>query len=494
MPISILIALLIAFGLELPPAAYSASPAPWRILGAAVGVLVVGILAFALGVWVAARVSGLGYASARIRRSYTRGLRFLTVFGLATYAWMIHHLGWSTLVLKDWGLEGSFLVDDLAVFAPFVLIQLLVWSGVYHAERAFQEPGRGLRLESFLWLKSRLALGLTLPVILIFFVRHDVLARLWPAWQDHPLVEPVELAVLGCLILSASPAFVLMAWPTRSLPPGRLRRRLDVAASRAGFRFTDVRVWDTNFTMVNACVTGVLPQFRYVLLTDAMIECLSPEEIAAVFGHELGHVAHNHLPYFGFFFLGSLGVLSLVAQLCAVLAGWVKTLSLVPVEFASVVEEVVLSTAVLAFLGVYLWLVFGRLSRRFERQADVYGCRTVSCGSLACPPHIEPEAVSAGAEAEGGVVGPPALCPTGIRIFSQALATVALRNGIDTAAPSWRHGSIASRLAALEGLRLDPGSEARFQRGVRNLRVILAGVLLIALVVAVASQGWGSLP
>ena len=66
--------------------------------------------------------------------------------------------------------------------------------------------------------------------------------------------------------------------------------------------------------MVNACVTGILPGFRYVLLSDALIESLTPLEIAAVFGHEIGHVAHRHFLYFAFFFMGSLGVLSLLRR------------------------------------------------------------------------------------------------------------------------------------------------------------------------------------
>ena len=69
--------------------------------------------------------------------------------------------------------------------------------------------------------------------------------------------------------------------------------------------------------MVNACVTGILPRFRYVLLTDALVDSLTPHEIAAVFGHEIGHIAHRHLLYFGFFFMGSLGLLTVLIEIVA---------------------------------------------------------------------------------------------------------------------------------------------------------------------------------
>ena len=137
----------------------------------------------------------------------------------------------------------------------------------------------------------------------------------FPAWMKAQIAEPIEIAALGTLVLMISPVFVWLAWPTRSLPSGPLRRRLERTASRLGFRFTDVLVWDTGGMMVNACVTGILPGFRYVLLSDALLESLTPLEVAAVFGHEIGHVAHRHFLYFAFFFVGSLGVLSLLAEI-----------------------------------------------------------------------------------------------------------------------------------------------------------------------------------
>src|SRR5262249_51794430 len=153
------------------------------------------------------------------------------------------------------------------------------------------------------------------------------------------LAQPVELAVLAALILLVSPLFVRLAWPTRSLPDGPLRRRLERAAKRVGFRFNDLLVWETGHIMVNACVTGVLPWFRYVLLTDALIETLSPVEVAAVFGHEVGHVAHRHLPFFGFFFLGSLGVMALSARAVSLSEQWIVDLKWLSADQVSLMSN-----------------------------------------------------------------------------------------------------------------------------------------------------------
>ncbi len=485
MPLSLLIALILAFGMEPPRVGIPAPDVGVRVLKTCGGVTLVAGLAFGLGLWVAVRVSQNGLATLRLRRRYALGVRLLTVVSLVVYGWIIHGVGWSRVVRSNWGLRDWILLDDLMVLLPYLLIQLLNWWGLFFAERSLQiraDSGPASRLGRYLVLRSRQSFGLILPVILLFVIRRDVLARFWPSWNDSLWAEPLEIAVLGALVLMASPLFVRLAWPTRSLPAGALRRRLERVAHRVGFRFTDILVWDTGGMMLNACVTGVLPGFRYVLLTDALIETMSPLEVAAVFGHEIGHVAHRHLLYLGFFFVGSLGVLSLladgVAAGVAVLArsAWVPAWS--PLQSGAAVEAVIL----LALLGLYFWLVFGYLSRRFERQADVFGSKVVSCDLPGCPPHTDLDGDLLSQPDRARAV-PPTLCPVGIRIFAEALATVARANGLERTWRSWRHGSIAGRIAFLEGLR-DSEHERRFQRGVRRLCWALGIVLTLALFTA----------
>ncbi|WP_165229835.1 M48 family metallopeptidase [Aquisphaera insulae] len=493
MPISLLIALLIAFGIDLPGPEVPGSLVPFRILEAAGGVLLIAVMSFGLGGWVASRVAHAGYASGRVFRRYIQGSRLLTMAGLGIYAWIIHGVGWSGLVLSNWKLEGSILVDDLAIFAPFLLIQLATWSGLYLAERALHGARNCPPWHTYLTLKSRQAIGLTLPVILIFVLRHDVFGRLWPGWHRHPAAEPIELACLGLSILFASPLFIRLAWPTRSLPDGPLRRRLERVARRVGFRFTDFLVWDTGGMMVNACVTGVLPWFRYVLLSDALLDSLSPAEVAAVFGHEVGHVAHRHLPYFGFFFMGSLALISLAAGAISIPEAWVAGLPWIDPSDVSQATEIAEAGLLLAAAGVFFWLVFGHLSRRFERQADVFGCKVVSCGDPDCPPHFDFDEEGS-PPAEGRPRPLDGLCPVGIQVFTDALSCVARHNGLDIRARSWRHGSIASRIDFLRGLQANPRGEPAFQRRVRALRATVAALLMATFAVALFTHSWELLP
>jgi STE24 endopeptidase len=118
----------------------------------------------------------------------------------------------------------------------------------------------------------------------------------------------------------------------------------------------------------------------------------------------------------------------------------------------------------------YIFLVFGCVSRQCERQADVFGCRAVSCQDAACEGHSDN--LTLPAKGKG-------LCVTGIRTFIRALDKVALVNGIDREHPgffqSWQHSTIAKRVRFLRGMITDPDVEPTFQK---RLWLLKAGLLM----------------
>jgi hypothetical protein len=84
------------------------------------------------------------------------------------------------------------------------------------------------------------------------------------------------------------------------------------------------------------------------------------------------------------------------------------------------------------------------------------------------------------------------LCPIGIRIFINALSSVALLNGLRPGAWSWRHGSIVRRIAFLETLIDRPDAERQFQSRVTFMRRGVAVVMVCAVVALAAMTGWFS--
>jgi len=480
MPVPLLIALFLAFGTEaiLPASPVSRGAVVPRMLEAGAVVAGVGLVAMAFGMAVAFGVRRRGRPTRGARRLLAAGSRVVGLLTLGGYGWVVLGLGWPEVVRSGLGLRDSILADELLILLPFVLALVAGWWGLYPAERALRaSEGEGGRSPPgpawHLILKARQTLGMVLPATLIFSLGQDLARGGWPDRADDPGFQMAMMAGMGALVLALAPAFVRLSWPTRTLPAGPLRDRLERLARRFGFRCSDILVWDTDGAVVNAGVTGALPWFRYVLLTDALIAGLNEHEVAAVFGHEVGHVRHRHLAFFGFFFVGSMGVLTLAGDL--VYGHVLKDSGLLPGPTAAMVAQ---GVAVLGLGVLYFGSVFGLLSRRFERQADVFGCRAVSCDRADCPPHPD----LYGRAAEVPASGP--ICPVGIRIFVNALMSVALLNGMEPAARSWRHGSISRRVAYLEGLEGKPEAERRFQAGTARLRAVLALALIASLALA----------
>ncbi len=439
-------------------------------------------VAMGLGLGLTAAVRRRGYPTASSRRGLAVASYLVQAMNLAVFAWLIHGLGWPDFVRNGMGLKGVFVVDELTILAPFLVAEVLGWWGLYPAARASRMVGTDSGVVSYLVRKVRMAFGMILPAVVLFWAGADLAKRALGDSASTPLVQLGVMAAMGAILLVISPAFVRLTWPARPLPAGPLRDRLERLAARFGFRFTDILLWDTEGSVFNAVVTGAMPRFRYVLLSDALVDALDEHEVAAVFGHELGHVRHRHLASFGLFFLGSLGVMALAGQLVDVASA-----ALGVGGGGQTGVELAKSVLVLAVVGVYYWLAFGVLSRRFERQADVFGCRAVSCGRDDCE-----QSHYAGPRGAGPAES-VSLCPVGIRICVNALETVAAENGVEPDAPSWRHGSIARRVAFLRGLQGHPESERRFQRGVAGLRLAFVLILACACAVAFASGAFEGL-
>jgi STE24 endopeptidase len=374
---------------------------------------------------------------------------------LAAYLVALCFLGWGWTARSLFHGEGALVPGaELLLLAPLLVALVLSWSLHYDGERALSDgpaadrafPGRW----AYVGMQARHNLLLVAPPLLLLLVQQTVLG-LFPALQHNEML--LFLFGLGLLaaVFTGIPWLLRLLLGLRPMPPGPLRDRLLAAAGRLNFRFSDILVWDTRGTVANAMVTGPLPLLRYVVLTDRLIEEMEPEEVEAVFGHEVGHIKHHHmLLYFGFLLASLVVVVGLwkclellfaSAEVKGWLAGWAPD-----VTDALRGYEALATVPFLLLLGGYIFVVFGFLARRCERQADVFGARTVSC-----------------------------------TVFIEALEKVAYLNGIHREKPgwlsSWQHSTIARRVEFLERLDADPGLEARFQRRVGLVKwAMIAGL------------------
>lgn len=120
------------------------------------------------------------------------------------------------------------------------------------------------------------------------------------------------LACGGALTVSAAldPYRSQLFIEQHSLPEGPLRERLIALLAHAGVEVADIKVDETSAKSVRlqAYFAGTGPT-RTVVLNDALVAALTPEEVAAAVAHEAGHVSERR-------WVGSLGAaLALLALL-----------------------------------------------------------------------------------------------------------------------------------------------------------------------------------
>jgi Zn-dependent protease with chaperone function len=423
----------------------------------------------------------------RVLRGYGRFRTYYVFLLIGAYALSLYFLGWGWTVQRFCG-HGAAEVPgaELLVLAPFLVGLVLSWAAFYDAERALHNAGDADSSEPFWSRAAYVAFHIRqnvafICVPLLLLVLMKGVRRLLPQGEEGVAgwLTPVVGGALAASVFVGMPWILRLVLGLRPLPAGPLRDRLEATARRLRFRCSNILVWDTRGGMVNAMVAGIVPGVRYVLLTDRLMSELTPDEVEAVFGHEIGHVKHHHMLYYLAFLLGSL---LLLGVLFGVLAPYLPF-----GEHPEHAESSPLQALPLVMmLGAYIFVVFGFLSRRCERQADVYGCRAVSCGRTDCRGHEGATELAAGGRG---------LCPTGIRTFIEALEKVARLNGISRDKPgwlsSWQHSTIARRVGFLQDVLDNPQLERRFQRRVALVKwgLFLGLLAALAVLLYVALQG-----
>lgn len=421
------------------------------------------------------------YRSLRLYHFIALLLFYGAALTLLGWALAVQHLG----PYRPPNRPQLFPAAELLLLAPFLVSLLLSWACYYDVERALHRAGpsaepfwhRGAYVAFH--LRQNLALVLV-PVLLLVFLK--AIRWTFDGLEDERLVEAAILVALAVVFVGL-PWVLRLVLRLKPMPAGPLRDRLLAAARRLNFRCSDVLLWNTRGGVANAMVAGILPFIRYVVFTDRLVSDLTPEEVEAVFGHEVGHVKHRHMLFYLGFLMLSLFVIGGLWELGAAYlapAPPAADLAVAPdrpgdpdeTAHASLSPDLA-AMPLIGVLGAYIFVVFGFLSRRCERQADVFGCRAVSCARADCPGH------DAGAVLAQGGHG---LCPAGIRTFIDALEKVARLNGIPREKPgwlqSWQHSTIARRVDFLQHVLAQPALEARFQRRVRWIKTALLAALL----------------
>ena len=509
-------------------------------------VLLVGVLAL----W--ARLLAARLPLERLERAmpyYSKVMFAARTFVPVWFGVGVYYLGWGQLVQNLLGVVASWPVQ-LPGAVVGVIPAILAWAGLWWAQYPADNALRSKRLlidfdngaqiyhppplSAYLLDQLRLQVLFTaIPIVLILLLHDVVMLVVWRGFGANLERSAAEgLITFACAlgIFMIVPDVLVRVLPTHVLPRSALRDRMEAMCRAHGLKFRDILVWRTENRIANALVMGVVPRFRYVLLSDLLLEEMKDEQIEAVFAHELGHVVHRHMIWYLVFLKVLILMAAVISGLLTVQFGDVRLPAWLPAELIS------------TLIGFATFIVaFGYVSRRFERQADVFAARTIermftdgggggsggvgagAHGWFAAQPSPDDPSTAFLAQGlatipAGGSIVRRSNLPVkthvgrfGARIFASALERVAAINHMPLgprgrweggplqrlgfvvelcadAANNWLHGSIAQRMKALQRMSSDPSHTHRFDRRMARLYVTLLVALVLSGAIAWAVE------
>ncbi len=367
--------------------------------------------------------------------------------------------------LEIWGLELPSLFSGIPLFSELPTVRdffflmvfvghlTIVWFFAYDA----QQPIYRSDIPRGEYVYSNLAFSL--PVLLPWALMFGILdlLRLLP-WESlrHATESATGQSVTFLLFLVVAavlaPAMIQRMWRCKTLEPGPLRQRIEALCRKAGVRYADIVYWPIfGGRMITAAVMGLVSRFRYILVTDALLRLLTPDELDQVIAHEIGHVKRYHLFLYLLFLLGFMLISYAAYPISLVLLLFFEpALNFMLMMKINPADVTYALYAVLLVLGVLLYFryIFGFFIRNFERQADLFIFR---------------------------------LFPTAQPLIS-TFDKIVLHSGQPADKPNWHHFSIQERIDYLRRCEAAPQWIKRHDRKVRNaISLFLAGLAILTL-------------
>ena len=191
-------------------------------------------------------------------------------------------------------------------------------------------------------------------------------------WLILAFAVLMTLLILGIAFLY--PVFSKIFNKFTPLEDGELKDKLTGLLEKNGYRVRGIKVMDASrrTTKSNAYFTG-FGKMKTIVLFDTLVESMSPDEICAVFAHEMGHGLHKDtlknqiLTFVQMFILGVLAWLTL------------RTVELfLPFGFSGInygFAIILIMSVEFALIAPLFGLLVNYFSRRAEYRADAQAVR-----------------------------------------------------------------------------------------------------------------------
>lgn len=382
---------------------------------------------------------------------YFKAEKYLSVLSLVFY-------GAGALYLCDAKYHLSFLsfgdrlpaLVNIGGLALFLLYLSLMWRA---ARRNYQHVfGRQYSSRGFIFSNLKVNLPIVLPWVILSLC-YDLLTLVpFPPIQDALTSQWGDLlffVLFLFFVVLFFPPLVRRLWGCRPMPDSLVKEQLTEFCRKQSFS-ANLYIWPLfEGRVLTAGVMGIVPGMRYILLTPAIIETMSMEELESVMAHEIGHVKRYHL----LLYILLIGGFSLFAGMLAepfIFFLLSREFFVGLITGNSVDPEMVLTAVggvpLLLFMLVYFRFVFGFFIRNFERQADLHVLTAVGSG----------------------------------RALVSAFEKISRLSGDIRDQKNWHHFGIGERIDCIQQAEADSGVITRHDRKVRRSLIIYLLVLVAA--------------
>ena len=173
-------------------------------------------------------------------------------------------------------------LSDLPLL-PFAYHDTMVIEEKYGFNRSGQKTFWADQVKSFV-------LGMVLMTLIAWLLM--VIHRALGDWMIVVFAAAMTLLALGIAFLY--PFFSRIFNKFTPLPDGELKEKLTALLEKNGYRVRAIQVMDASrrTTKTNAYFTG-FGKMKTIVLYDTLVNAMEPDEICAVFAHEMGHGLHK---------------------------------------------------------------------------------------------------------------------------------------------------------------------------------------------------------
>jgi Zn-dependent protease with chaperone function len=385
--------------------------------------------------------------------AYQRLVMQLSILAVVLFTLDVHllHLRHWLQLVPGAGLLS--VIPGAAALALFFFYLATVW---FFASSAYARAhGTPENRGGFITGNLRLNAPIVFPWIALTFLFDLIALTPWAGpgtFLDRTEGQMLLIAAFLLILMTFMPRLIQTWWGCSPFPGTEKVLELKRFLADQGFRYRGILRWPLfEGRMITAGIMGIVPRYRYILVTDGLMDLLSVEELKAVMAHEMGHARYRHLLFYVLFFLGfmviSFGLFDLLYYLLASRPVFIEAL-----ESGSTAAlrlfYLSLSVPVLLAMLLYFRFLMGFFMRHFERQADLFAAHTMG----------RPDPVI------------------------RSLERIALAGGKIRDLPSWHHFSIRERVECLERSASEPGLLKRQNRFV--------GLSFAVYLSAIVGFGW----